>query len=138
MRERELNDLKHVAHAAARDGDDERATAIAHSAEEGEEGDDSAAPTGGEQLRLATKYDPSARRAVLLRQAYSAAAGLAASLVVRAALGLFAPGAAVVVPPPPLPEVLVKGAEMAVVDGISASSIAFLVLRALAVFVMPL
>ena len=76
---------------------------------------------------------------MILRHAYSAIGGLAVSVLVQglvpAAIKLLAPRALIVVPPPPIRNANV---EMAVVDGIFGSSVAFLLIQATVTFVLPL
>ncbi|KAL3810052.1 hypothetical protein ACHAXA_009465 [Cyclostephanos tholiformis] len=102
--------------------------------------------TGGGRHRggpvyLEMKYNKSVRDAMFVRQAYSALAGLGVTAVAR---GLFPPivgwllgqsKVAVILPAPPV--VPAVGMEMAIVDGIFGSSIAFLLIRAVALFLMP-
>jgi hypothetical protein len=96
---------------------------------------------------LEMKYDRSVRDAMLSRQGYSALAGFGATVLLR---GLVGPAFAkffffvvrprrvsVVVPSVLPPAVAGPGVEMMVVDGIFGSSIAFLLIRAVATFLMP-
>mmetsp|Transcript_20166 Transcript_20166/g.43809 ORF Transcript_20166/g.43809 Transcript_20166/m.43809 type:complete len:614 (-) Transcript_20166:38-1879(-) len=87
---------------------------------------------------LEMKYNKSIRNAMLLRQTYSAVAGLAVSVflqgLIPTVIKIFVPKAVIV----PLLPMLPKRAEMIVVDSIFGSSVAFLLFRALATFLMPL
>jgi hypothetical protein len=95
----------------------------------------------GGPVYLEMKYNKSVRDAMYVRQAYSALAGLGVTVLLR---GIFPPivgwllgrsKIAVIMPTPPVAPVV--GVEMAIVDGIFGSSIAFLLIRAVALFLMP-
>jgi len=83
-------------------------------------------------------FPKSIRKNIILRQVYSAAGGAAVSVLLQvvapSALKLFLPRA--VVPPIVVPDY--RRVEMAIVDGIFGSQIAFLLYRAIAVFIAPL
>ena len=95
------------------------------------------------------KYNNSTRHAVFLRQAYSAAAGLALTTAIGQlsplAIKFFAPKALVLPPPPPPPVIgrhLIswrwwRRTAMALVDGVSGGTIISLVFSAIAVLVSP-
>ena len=74
----------------------------------------------------------------IMQKVYSAAGGAAVSVLLQvvapSALKLFLPRA--VVPPVVVPDY--RRVEMAIVDGIFGSQIAFLLYRAIAVFIAPL
>jgi len=82
-------------------------------------------------------FPKSIRKNIILRQVYSAAGGAAVSVLLQvvapSALKLFLPRAVV---PPVVPDY--RRVEMAIVDGIFGSQIAFLLYRAIAVFIAPL
>ena len=96
---------------------------------------------------LEMKYNRSVRDAVLSRQGYSALAGFGATVLLRGLVGpafaklffsVVRPGVVSVVVPSVLPPAAAgPGVEMMVVDGIFGSSIAFLLIRAVATFLMP-
>ena len=95
---------------------------------------------GNKLIALQMKYNKSIRNAMFLRQAYSAAAGVAVSIALQGLIPavfrlIFVPKP-VVVPPPVIPVRNIN--PMAVVDGVVGSSVIFLLMRALATFVMPL
>ncbi|KAL7544533.1 hypothetical protein ACHAWF_007914 [Thalassiosira exigua] len=82
---------------------------------------------------LEMKYNKPIRNAMLMRQTYSAAAGLVVGALFQGLIPvviklLFAPKAAIA----PLPLPPNRNVEMAIVDGIFGSSIAFLLLQAVA------
>ena len=92
------------------------------------------------------KYSISIRRAMILRQGYSIMAGLGTSVIVQWLLKVlvFGPtGAAVTTATTAAAAAATAsaitgpGVEMIVVDGIFGSSIGFLILRALAMFILP-
>ena len=136
--EKELNTLEHVSSSS--------------DTQVGEEKDDGS--IGGimgadKALNLDMKYNKSIRHAVTLRQIYSAAAGLVISTMIHQllpiAIKVFAPKPVQIVAEtatkkrrfvPPWRK-RNKRAELAVVDGIFGSSITFLVIRAIALFVFP-
>ncbi len=107
------------------------------------------AGTGGRRrgpVYLEMKYNRSVRDAMLLRQGYSALAGFGAAALLRGLVGpafvrlflpVVQPGVVAVVTPALLPAAPGPGVEMAVVDGIFGSSIAYLLIRAVATFLMP-
>jgi hypothetical protein len=124
-------------------GDGGGATAVA-----GSNGVDAAAWRRRDRpVYLEMKYNGSVRDAMLLRQGYSALAGFGATVLLRGLVGpAFAKlfffvvrprGVSVVVPSVLPPAVAGPGVEMMVVDGIFGSSIAFLLIRAVATFLMP-
>ena len=94
---------------------------------------------------LEMKYSISIRRAMILRQGYSIMAGLGTSVIVQWLLKVlvFGPtGAAVTTATTAAAAATASaitgpGVEMIVVDGIFGSSIGFLILRALAMFILP-
>jgi hypothetical protein len=90
---------------------------------------------------LEMKYNKSMRNAMLLRQTYSAVAGVAVSATFHSLMGALMPKAAVKILAPALTptsaEVILGRAER-VVDGIFGSSVAFLLLRAVVLFVSAL
>jgi hypothetical protein len=96
---------------------------------------------------LEMKYSISIRRAMILRQGYSIMAGLGTSVIVQWLLKVlvFGPtGAAVTTATTAAAAAAATasaitgpGVEMIVVDGIFGSSIGFLILRALAMFILP-
>ncbi|KAL7528290.1 hypothetical protein ACHAXR_003295 [Thalassiosira sp. AJA248-18] len=95
--------------------------------------------SGHKLVYLEMKYNKSIRNAMFLRQTYSAVAGLAVSVLLQGLVPtaiklLFGPKAVIVLPPV-LPK---RNVEMAVVDGIFGSSVAFLLVRGIATFFMPL
>lgn len=111
--------------------------------------DDDSGLTGDQALNLDMKYNKSTRHAVTVRQAYSAAAGLVVSTMIHQllpfAIKLFAPK-----PVQVITEVVEaparrrfpwwrrnKRTELAVVDGIFGSSISYLLIRAIALFILP-
>jgi len=89
-------------------------------------------------LYLEMKYNKSICKSVFLRQIYSAVAGVAAGALLQGlvpiAVKLFVSKATVGLPAP-MPK---QGLEMVLVDGIFGSSIAFLLVQAVATFLMPL
>lgn len=136
--EKELNTLEHASSSS--------------DTQVGEEKDDGS--IGGimgadKALNLDMKYNKSIHHAVTVRQIYSAAAGLVISTMVHQllpiAIKVFAPKPVQIVAEtatkkrrfvPPWRK-RNKRAELAVVDGIFGSSITFLVIRAIALFVFP-
>jgi hypothetical protein len=92
---------------------------------------------------LEMKYSIEIRRAMILRQGYSILAGIGTSVIVQWLLKVlvFGPtGAAVVTATTAAAAasaIAGPGVEMIVVDGIFGSSIGFLILRALAMFILP-
>jgi hypothetical protein len=88
---------------------------------------------------LEMKYSMAIRRAMILRQGYSILAGLGTSVIVQWLLKLlfFGPASAAVVTAAAATAIAGPGVEMIVVDGIFGSSIGFLILRALAMFILP-
>jgi hypothetical protein len=136
--EKELNTLEHASSSS--------------DTQVGEEKDDGS--IGGimgadKALNLDMKYNKSIRHAVTVRQVYSAAAGLVISTMIHQLL----PIAIKVFVPKPVQIVAEtatkkrrfvppwrkrnKRAELVVIDGIFGSSITFLVIRAIALFVFP-
>ncbi|KAL7492930.1 hypothetical protein ACHAWT_002220 [Skeletonema menzelii] len=112
--------------------------------------EDHSGMSGDQVLHLEMKYNNSTRHAVTVRQAYSAAAGLVVSTTIHRLL----PFAAKLFAPKPIQVVQVvaevskrsrffpwlrrrKQAELAVVDGVFGGSIAYLVIRAIALFIFP-
>ena len=136
--EKELNTLEHASSSS--------------DTQVGEEKDDGS--IGGimgadKALNLDMKYNKSIRHAVTVRQVYSAAAGLVISTMIHQllpiAIKVFAPKPVQIVAEtatkkrrfvPPWRN-RNKRAELAVIDGIFGSSITFLVIRAIALFVFP-
>ena len=98
-------------------------------------------------LNLDMKYNKSTRHAVTVRQAYSAAAGLVVSTMIRqllpVAIKLFVPKPVQIIVEAPTRSRFFpwlrrsKRTELAVVDGVFGGSIAYLVIRAIALFVLP-
>jgi hypothetical protein len=93
---------------------------------------------------LEMKYSMAIRRAMILRQGYSILAGLGTSVIVQWLLKVlfFGPSSAAVVTATTAAAAATAaiagpGVEMIVVDGIFGSSIGFLILRALAMFILP-
>ena len=95
----------------------------------------------GGPVYLEMKYNKSVRKAMHVRQFYSALAGLGVTVLLR---GISPPiigwlvgqsKLVAIVPAPPVAPAV--GVEMAIVDGIFGSSIAFLLIRAAALFLMP-
>jgi hypothetical protein len=130
LMEKELNTLEHA------------------STDQGAEEDDGGM-TGDKVLHLDMKYNKSIRHAVTVRQAYAAAAGLVVSTVIHQLLPfvvkLFAPKPIKIIvaeAPPTWRRFLPwsrrnKRAELAVVDGLFGGSITYLVIRAIALFILP-
>jgi len=100
--------------------------------------EDGLAPKAQTTVYLEVKYNKSIRKSIFLRQTYSAIAGVAVGALLQGlaplAIKIFAPKVAFV-PSAPVPT---QGLEMVLVDGIFGSSIAFLLVRAIATFLMPL
>lgn len=96
------------------------------------------APKAQTTVYLEVKYNKSIRKSVFLRQTYSAIAGVAGGALLQGlvpiAIKIFAPKATFVLSAP-VPK---QGLEMVLVDGIFGSSIAFLLVQAIATFLMPL
>ncbi|KAL3765348.1 hypothetical protein ACHAWU_002266 [Discostella pseudostelligera] len=90
---------------------------------------------------LEMKYNKSMRNAMLLRQTYSAVAGMAVSATFHSLMGALMPKAAVKILAPvftPTPAEVILGRAERVVDGIFGSSVAFLLIRAVVLFVSAL
>lgn len=100
--------------------------------------EDGLAPKAQTTVYLEVKYNKSIRKSIFLRQTYSAIAGVAVGALLQGlapvAIKIFASKAAFV-PSAPVPK---QGLEMVLVDGIFGSSIAFLLVQAIATFLMPL
>ena len=113
-REKELNELKHVG------------------------GRSIVTSSDGDTKKGLMSFPKSIRKNIILRQVYSAAGGVAVSVLLQvvapSALKLFLPRA--LVPPVVVPDY--RRVEMAIVDGIFGSQIAFLLYRGIAVFLAPL
>ena len=128
--ELELNELKHFSVGSS---SDKGITAFST-------GDDDRSMTTKEDkpVYLGMKYNNSIRKSMILRQVYSAAGGLALSVLLRGMSPLFLKlfGPRIVVPPPIVPDY--RRVEMAIVDTIFGSSVAFLLARAVAMFALPL
>ncbi len=153
--ERELNELEHVS------GSDTMRTwvggvqddniskkgqfSIAISKRSGGDSVDSVMRGLHQQYRpvyLEMKYNKSIRNIMLLRQTYSAIAGVAVSAILHRVMGAWMPTAAVknlgpALSSPHAAEVILRRAEK-VVDGIFGSSVAFLLIRAVVAFVSAL
>ena len=107
--------------------------------------EDDSGMTGDQTLQLEMKYNKSIRHAVTARQAYSAAAGLVVSTMIHQlvpiVIKLFAPKPVQMIVESPKWRRFFhwskrnKRAELAVVDGIFGGSAAFLVIRAIALFI---
>ncbi len=118
---------------------------IAFSKRNGDESVDSMKKGLHQQHRpvyLEMKYNNSMRNIMLLRQTYSAIAGVAVSAAIHRVMGAWMPKAAVKILGPALSspyaaEVILGRAEK-VVDGIFGTSVAFLLIRAVVAFVSAL
>ena len=131
--EMELNELEHVSEKPSRNSRELIDTKS--------NGRDSFTKTGNNKpVYLEMKFNKSIRNAMILRQVYSAASGLAVSILLRGmvpfAFKLFMPKKIVLPPPTVVPDY--QRAEMAIVDGIFGSSVAFLLVRAIVTFITPL
>lgn len=130
--ERELNGLEH----ANVEGTSERGI-VASSMVKSD-----IAPKGHKPVYLEMKYNKSIRNSIFLRQIYSAVAGVAVSALLQglvpAAIKLFAPKVMITMLPAPVPPVPTRGLEMVLVDGVFGSSVVFLLIQAIATFLMPL
>ena len=139
--ERELNELEHVSGSSAR-----RTDASTWGGKKGEQnviaksdrGEVVDATAKHKPVYLEMKYNKSMRNIMLVRQTYSAVAGMAVSAILHGLMGAFMPKAATAVLAPVLKpsaaEVILGRAEK-VVDGIFGSSVAFLLVRAVVAFV---
>lgn len=132
--ERELNELEHVSGSSAR-----RTAASTWGEKKGEQkGEVVDATVKHKPVYLEMKYNKSMCNIMLLRQTYSAVAGMAVSAILHGLMGAFMPKAATAVLAPVLKpsaaEVILGRAEK-VVDGIFGSSVAFLLVRAVVAFV---
>lgn len=133
-RERELNELEHISVGGYADINEKGLIAT------GSDGGGDDATKNEKPVYLEMKYNKSTRNAMFLRQTYSAITGVAVSVLLQGlvptAIKMFAPKAAVIVPPPPV--LPTRRVEMQLVDGIFGSSVAFLLVQALLTFVKPL
>ena len=131
-KERELNALEN---AVILSDDDMALQELLVNTDDGKQWDD-VAGRGKKPVRLEMKYNKSFRNAMLLRQTYSAIAGIAASALVQAlvpiAFNFMVPQSVPVIVPVPKPQL-----HMVWVDRIFNAQIAFLVARAIALFLMP-
>ena len=133
--EMKLNELEHVSSKHSRNSRELIAAKNSNGSSDG-----LLAKEGNKPVYLEMKFNKSIRNAMILRQVYSAVAGLAVSVAIQAMVPfvfkLFMPKKIVIPPPRVVPDY--RRAEMAIVDGIFGSSIAFLLVRAIVTFITPL